>query len=429
MWTKNSIIKFLPYTILFITIFSILPYPSSFSNLIKVLDNFIVCVFLQMFILYVYWCSKRYFFHPWDSKNMVVVKYYLLWNTFEVLRGIYIAETYWDWKGLLINTLSLLVPIVAYTATNVNLTQKILQFYLKFALPFFLIIAFFISNDAYGFYLVPIGFLMLFLPLFNIRSKFVLIAFTIVVLTADFGARSNVIKFGMPIVLLVFYMYKNISIRFLEVVRKMLILTPILFFSLALMDVFNPFKIDEYLKGDFIEVSRNNKGEIISENLAADTRTSLYMEVLETASKYNSWFLGRSPARGNETELFASLEDITGRKERLANEVAILNIYTWTGVVGVILYLCVFYKASYLAVNASNNISSKILGIFIAFRWVYAWVEDINNFSLTNYFIWLMIGLCLSKSFRSMSDIEIKYWVRGIFDASFRGVIKKIEFK
>ena len=104
------------------------------------------------------------------------------------------------------------------------------------------------------------------------------------------------------------------------------------------------------------------------------------------------------------------------RGERLGNEVAILNIFTWTGIIGVILYLLVFYRASYMAVNHSNNTFSKILGIFLAFRWFYSWVEDINIFSLTNFFLWVMIGMCFYKSFRALSNKEVSSWVQGIFE-------------
>lgn len=55
-----------------------------------------------------------------------------------------------------------------------------------------------------------------------------------------------------------------------------------------------------------------------------------------------------------------------------------------------------------------------MLGVFIAFRWLYAWIEDVNYFTSLTYMLWLMIGLCYSKKFRSMSNLEVKLWVKGI---------------
>lgn len=345
------------------------------------------------------------------------VQVYLLWNVFSILRGVFIAENYWDWKTLVGNGIALMVPLVAYAATNASLLQSILKIYTKYALPFFVIIAFMIDNGAYGIYLVPISFLALFLPIIKKPWRSMVLVLALLVIFVDFSARSNVIKFGVPIVLsLIYYLRLVLSVKILEFIRKLLFVVPLLFFVLAVNEVFNVFNMDQYIKGNYIEVKKNASGEITEDKLTTDTRTGLYIEVLQTAVKYDSWFIGRSPARGNETELFASLSEITGRRERASNEVAILNIFTWTGIVGVLLYMIVFYKATYIAINQSNNIFSKILGLFVAFRWVYAWVEDINNFSLATFFLWFMIGLCFSKTFRSMSNKEVAYWVRGIFE-------------
>ena len=62
--------------------------------------------------------------------------------------------------------------------------------------------------DAYGFYLVPIIFLMLFFPVLTLKWKLVLLAITLFVITADFGARSNVIKFSIPILVSLIYYYR-----------------------------------------------------------------------------------------------------------------------------------------------------------------------------------------------------------------------------
>jgi hypothetical protein len=56
------------------------------------------------------------------------------------------------------------------------------------------------------------------------------------------------------------------------------------------------------------------------------------------------------------------------------------------------------------------------VGLFVAFRWLYAWVEDFNNFNVGYFCLWFMIGLCYSKSFRAMTNKEVEYWVQGIFD-------------
>jgi hypothetical protein len=312
--------------------------------------------------------------------------------------------------------MALVIPMMAYIATNTSLLQSIFKYYIKYTLPFFLVLAFLMEGGAYGFYLVPISILMLFFPALTLRWKLILLAITIFVITSDFGARSNVIKFGVPILLsLIYYLRLFISTAHFEWIRKLLFITPIILFIFASTDIFNVFNMDDYISSEYITINKNAEGEVVEDDLKADTRTFLYVDVLETANKYNSWLIGRSPARGNETTSFDD-EDMTGRGERASNEVAILNIFTWTGIVGVALYLMVFYRASYLAINFSNNTYSLIIGLFISFRWIYAWVEDVNNFTLNYVFLWFMIGLCYSKSFRVMTNKEVECWVQGIFD-------------
>ena len=110
----------------------------------------------------------------------------------------------------------------------------------------------------------------------------------------------------------------------------------------------------------------------------------------------------------------------TEKQERFANEVSILNIFTWLGIVGVLLYFLIFIKATYLAINESNNIFIKLIGLNISFRWTYGFVEDFSRIDLSNIFLWLMIGMCFSESFRQMTNAEMKYWVRGIFEKQRR---------
>ncbi len=406
--------QYLPFCILLVAIFSVIDYMQTKTGLPLADTTF--WFLIQFLILYAFWLSRKYFFNKSQKPLMVWVQMYLLWNVFSFLRGVFIAESYWDWKALVGNGMALMIPIVAYAATNTRLLQAVLKNYIKYALPLFIFFLFFIATGAYGFYLVPIYFLAIFLPVIKKSWRLIVLGLTLFVIITDLTARSNVIKFGVPIVLsLIYYFRFFISTKIFEIIRYLLFLAPILFFVLAVYGDFNVFKMDEYIKGDYIAIGTGDKGEKVEDNLKADTRSPLYAEVLQTAIVFDSWWMGRSPARGNISEHFGE-GDLNKRGERLGNEVAILNIFTWTGIIGVFLYFMVFFKASYLAVNKSNNIFSKILGLFLSFRWLYSWVEDVNNFSLTTFFLWFMIGMCFSESFRKMNNKEVKIWVRGIFE-------------
>lgn len=399
-----------PFLILLIAINSIGPYLSIS------IGNTTFWWIIQITTLLIFYSYKQIFENQERDVQMRIVLLYIIWNLFCIFRGLFVAESYWDWKGLTNNSMSLLIPVIAFSCTNLLFWQSILKFFLRFGIPLFFLILPLMPPGAYGFYLVPIGFLALFYPVVPMKGKIFILIFTSLVLFSDLGARSNIIKFIFPFLCLFFYYYRSFFLlKVLKTMRLVFIILPWILFSLAVTDTFNVFRMEEYLGKEIVEKKVGDNGEIIEENLTADTRTFLYIEVLQTAKKYNSWLIGRSPARGNETEYFALHSDVTGREERLGNEVAVLNIFTWTGLVGVIFYFFVFYQASYLAIYKSHNSFSKILGLFVAFRWLYAWVEDINYFTLDYIFIWVMIGLCFSKPFRIMSEIEVKCWVNGIF--------------
>ena len=206
--TKKQLIKLiLPFTILFVTVYSVLSLPNEKLPLLSYLKSTTVWWVISVAILVVFIFSNTYFFDKKNKSNLRFVLFYLFWNVICIVRGMFVAEGYWEWKGLIGNIFALLLPIVVYSATNKAVVQSLLSFYIKFGLPLFLIFALLIRTDAYGFYLVPVSFSLLFLPALSLRQKLILIFFTAVVLTADLGARSNIIKFVVPFVFLLFYYF------------------------------------------------------------------------------------------------------------------------------------------------------------------------------------------------------------------------------
>lgn len=411
----------MPYTIVWLSLYSINSVVIPERPNLGFLGGVALFWPIGFSMVFLYFMFSRIFVSTSQLALMNWLKLFLFWNIIEILIGAIVADGYWDWKGLTGNALVLILPLIAFSATNLRLVQELMNSYIRFALPLAILLFWTIAPYGFGYYLAPFAYLLLFFNTINRKWKIICILITILVLVADIDARSNVIKFTVPLAILIFsFFWNSKKIFLLRWLQLVFFIIPILLFSLGVIGIFNVFKIDEYVKGEYLQEKRNKNGELVSVNLKADTRTGLYIEVLQGAKKYDSWVFGRTPARGNETELFSQLSSITGKKERIANEVAILNIFNWTGIIGVLLYMMVFYKASFLAINYSKNSYSKLIGLYIAFRWIYAWVEDINNFSLNYFMLWLFIGLCYSNEFRGMTNQEVKWWVRGFFDRKYR---------
>ncbi len=415
---SKHIAKFIPFSILLIAIYSVQRY--SYYPL----GNTALWWLIEALILLAFFWEVRYRrITKEDQQAMRFVKWYLLWNVFSIVHGIFVAEIYWDYKGLTDMGMALLMPIVAYIALSKNRVQEILAFFIRYALPFALVVFIPLPIGAWGWYLFPITLLMLFFPALPIKGKIIVVLITIIAGFGDVATRSHVVKYTVPILLVLFFYTTRHSVLSTKIIRftqRALMALPFLFLALAVTDVFQIFKMDEYISGNYVQTSKTDEGGVKEENLKADTRTFLYIEVIESARKYDYWLIGRSPARGNETVHFADFsEEITGRPERLRNEVGILNVFTWTGVIGIIFFFLVFFKASYMAVFRSANIYTKLVGLYIAFRWVYAWVEDAQGFDMNSFVIWFMIGICLSASFRKMSNAEVKLWLWGIFERRY----------
>ncbi len=367
--------------------------------------------------------SKLYVFDKLNEKNLLLFKLFFLWNLVCIVRGFFVAQDYWEWKYLVNTIMIMMIPLVIYTATNTFMMQKIIGLWLRYTLPAFIILMPFIYVDAMGRYLIPISFILLFFPILPYKWKMISLAAAAFVFFVDISARSNVLKFATPICFsFLYYFNRNISDKIISIGRYVFIISPIMLFFLGVTNTFNVFKMSDYIKGDYEIRTHEGNSDGVGD-LRTDTRTFLYEESIISAFKHNYVWLGRTPAKGYESPHFGpqiDKENKTKKKERHRSEVSVLNVFTWTGVLGVVLYLLVFIKATHLAVNKSNNLMMKIIGLYVAFRWFYAWVEDFSDFDLSTFFLWVCIGMCFSESFRSHTDKEMKYWLHGIFNKNFR---------
>ncbi len=368
----------------------------------------VVKVFVLL-LFYIFWRSTFLNSQYWTIK--ILLTYTLL----QVIRGVFIAETYWDWKNLFSNSLTLMLPMATVVAYNPLNIQYLLNRYIYIAAPLFLILQFYFGKDEYGFYLAPFAFLSLFIPVISKRWVIIIISISFFVIISDLGARSNVIKFVLPVVFSMLHNFKSFSSTDrLKVIRYILLIIPFIFFYLGISGTFNVFNPTGNSKLEIVEKKRDANGQLVEDNLLSDTRTFLYVEVLQSTNKFDSWIFGRSPARGNISDHFGEL-DLNNRNERNANEVGILNYFNWMGIIGVALVFIVYLQATKLAIYDSNNLFSKILGLFVSFRWVYFWVEEMTVFHIQDVYLWFMIGLCYSEKFRKMTDNEVKVWVNSIF--------------
>ncbi len=364
-----------------------------------------------------------------DFEYHKLVICYLVLGIIEIVRGLFDAQNYWDWKFMIFDTaLVMLIPIAGFMGSDKNLTQAVYYNYMKYLLPvsILVLIAARHSDNTDGFarFLSPLYFVILFIPVLTNKWKVIIIIFITLSFFSDLGSRSNLIRIIAALGIMSFYYFRVfIKKNFIEFLRIVFIITPFILFILGVTDIFNIFKIGENTNGKFVNHQQLAGGEIREDDITEDSRTFIYDEVLQSGIYRDTWLFGEGACAGYISEWFDRnfIEEDLGSKGRARSEVCILNVFNVYGIFGVIAFTLIFYFASYLCVNRSNSYICKLIGLFIAFRFTYSWIEEFFDFSMNLIFIWLFLGLCFSKSFRKMNDKELQEWIHGMFDKKLIG--------
>lgn len=239
------------------------------------------------------------------SYKYPTVDVFLLWMIIGTIRGVFVAENYWEYKQLVTGFLYLILPIFVYLFDKPDITLKVLRYWFKFAIPLFVVFLFFIRKGAYHFFLGPVFFIGCFIPIIPKKKwKFIFLLLLFGMLIADLGARSQVIKSAVVLLIAIgVFFRKYISIKILRIIHWSFYIIPIFLLYLGISGKFNVFEDLFSEKGKYIRAKVVN-GEIIEEDLSSDTRTFIYEEVIESALKHNYVLFGRTPARGNDSVTF-----------------------------------------------------------------------------------------------------------------------------
>ena len=403
---KQELRQIFPYTILLISVSSILQWCS------LPIGNTFLWWLLQSFMLFILYKLKpiKYVIFP--------IKLFLFYLGFSAIYGaIFMTENYWDWKLLVSNLMIFSLPLASMVFGDPVHLRRILKCWFRYAWIILILLVPFLSSDAYGRFLVPFTFLALFLTQLN--KKYIIFTITAYLITIILGveSRSDILKFSICLILGLSMLFSFIWKRreLILTIAITMIIMPIIFFTLGVGGIFNIFNIEEELGLEGKYQLQNSEGKEYS--ALSDTRTFLYAEELQSAIKNNYVIIGHSIARGYESMAFGNLADKAmgiKRGERQSCETSILNVFNYFGIIGVVLYLIIFLKASFLAIYRSRNTFIPIIGIYVAFRWVFAWIEDFSRFDLNYLFLWIFIGMCYSPVFRNMSNQDFKNWLCNI---------------
>jgi hypothetical protein len=344
---------------------------------------------------------------------------HLIWILISAGRSLLIADNYWDYKFLIQGCGATLMFTMIWPLASPAILGKVLKYWTHLALPIFCVFWLFLRTDGYGFYLAPLIVFLLLLFRLSPAQQLLVLGFAAFVVFSNLDARSNILRFSLPIIFSTIYLFRNFLGTFFARTGTAVFFTiPPFLLLLGSSGTFNVFKFQEYFLPEKVELSKENY-----QVLTADTRTFIYDEVWSSAIRHNYVWTGRSLARGYDSQSFGRAigKDLgTGRIERYSSEAGIPSLFTWLGAIGVILYSSIFVIAAFLATTRSSSFSLKLIGLFTAFRWSYSWVEEFITFGIQHFSLWMLVAICFSPQFRAMTDKEIGAWLRQLLPLNFR---------
>lgn len=259
--------------------------------------------------------------------------------------------------------------------------------------------------DAYGFtdvahILYPISLFLLLTPYVSKIWRIFLIAVALFSFFHDISVRSNVLLLSLSVILILLYFISkyNYQIKFRKITWFASFILPIIFLFLGISGRYNFFA--ELMSSD-VNISGGSKNRAYM----VDSRTAVYEDVFHSFKGAESLLFGNSPVTKIKTRM-----NIMERKEgRNRTESGFLNILYFYGIVGILCYMCLSIYASYLAISHSNNKLATLVGLYVAFKFIFIFIEE-PSITMTTYFA---IGLCLNPMFRNAEEDEVKQILRG----------------
>ena len=353
-----------------------------------------------------------------------IMNLYLLYVIFTFIRGFWVIE-FWtdDTRSLVNGTLLMLMPIIIWYFSNPDKFSQLLSFWSKkWIVPSIIIMLLFFVKEGYAHLLAPAYFLILFykeLPKKYRRCVWIILA---MVIYGGLSARSNVLRFAIVVLLSYLFIVKQIFRNLKRISWSFFAILPIVLLLLGTLGIYNPFEAlsnNANLNINFAE-AQDKTGTVI-QKANEDTRTFIYEGVLATSLKNDSWLIGRPFVRGYEVDQLFGVEayqiifERTGRMERISCEVGILNPFTWMGLIGLLLYSLMILAPSWYGVFRGRNKYVQCVGIILAFRFMFSFIEEMQTFGWNTITLWLMVAMCISPKFLKMSNNEMKIWIYSTF--------------
>lgn len=230
------------------------------------------------------------------------------------------------------------------------------------------------------------------------NKYFVLMGVTILLLIAfSTMRREDLLYIVLSLSGIVFFTLKKLSKKYVFLLGSLVVLT------ISIIINFDFFlDIGAEIFPSKFEIS----SEGLLNTLTEDSRNSLIDDF-----KYdmkNDFMFGRGLEGKYSTPTFAPKYDlVSGGRDGI--EIGFLQIILKGGILLLVVYLLVIFRALYLAFFRTNNQLTKILAFLIICHLIVMFWARVPAADANSMLLWLSVGFCFSETIRAMNDDQIKY--------------------
>lgn len=237
-------------------------------------------------------------------------------------------------------------------------------------------------------------FIIPFLYYINNRKKYIVLLLTFLVIFYIVDERAVFINFALC---LIGFMCIKIKIRrlylkvafYLGILLSVAILVYSLYYGVSIFEVLSSLYSNET-------------------KLVNDTRSFIFYELADDLNKNNQWLFGKGMLGTCYSPYFDNtIDDNADSAYRIGVEVGFLQYLLKGGLFYLILIMATSIIAIYRAFFKSNNSFCKTIGFMILANFVLSCVSQGPALNPYNFYLWIMIGFCYSKTALDLSDMEI----------------------
>lgn len=216
----------------------------------------------------------------------------------------------------------------------------------------------------------------------------------------DSSVRSCLLSSIVVILLAVIFYFCRKSLYLFKLIHAGFFFFPFVFSVMGFLGLYNVF---EAMENSNIRVESVGKKGTAGRSFIVDSRTLVYKDAIMNIQSVESLLFGQGPAYTIKSFVAfkgRSSETLYGRGHM---EAGILNILLFYGLFGCFCFCFFCFSASSLALK-SNNSFTKLIALFVAYKFLYIFIEDAS----INFTTYLAIGICLNNNLRQFTDQQIK---------------------